>query len=358
MYTLNIEGLRELYRTISGEYKIVSPVIENEVLVYRENRDFDSIPSGYTQIESAGYYRSIKNSDIFFSYTRPYNNLKYFLRPPKINFQTVKKENGNIEFIEHSLMEKYAFFDVRRCDLKALSILDNVYLNNKHPDSLYKDIRKNILIVGVECLEAGNTCFCQSMDVNLNDNYMADMFITEIDGEFLIETFTEKAKAILQNIPKRSATEDDMEQKERVKKRFRESFKKTLNTHNLKDILYERIDHPYWEDIGKRCFGCTNCTQVCPTCFCFDIREENDLDLSVSKRFFVWDSCFNQSFATVHKFNIRESISHRYRQWLVHKMGYWQDQFGEIGCVGCGRCITWCPAKIDIQIETSKIREL
>ncbi|MEJ5173458.1 MAG: 4Fe-4S dicluster domain-containing protein [Hydrogenothermaceae bacterium] len=357
-YILTIDQLEELYSIIKDEYKLISPTLKDGVIQYSQNIDFKDLPFGYTQMESAGFYTVKTTDDCYFSYIRPYNSLKQFLRPPKVNFMTVRRIDNNLTFEYHLKYEKYAFFDVRRCDLKALYILDKVFIENKYPDIQYKTVRENMFIVGVNCLKASDVCFCESMDINFEEGYGADIFITEIDKNFLVEVLTEKGKNFLNKINVKKATEYDLNKKEEVIEKFKTTIKKKLNTENLKDILYSKIDSPYWEELGKRCLSCTSCTQVCPTCFCFDIREENSLDMKVSERYFVWDSCFNQTFATVHKFNLREKISHRYRQWLMHKMAYWQDQFGTFGCIGCGRCITWCPVKIDIQIETQKLRDL
>ncbi|MFN4308786.1 4Fe-4S dicluster domain-containing protein [Sulfurihydrogenibium azorense] len=252
-----------------------------------------------------------------------------------------------------------AFFDVRKCDLKALSILDDVFINkNNYPDDYYKALRENIFIVAVNCSEVSNVCFCSSMNVDFNNDYMADIVLTELKDGFLLEVKTEKGKRLLEGLVLQEAKEDDIKEKNQVLTQTYTKIKKSINKENLKEDLYKKIDHPYWENIGIRCFGCSSCTQVCPTCFCFDIVERNSLDGSYSERVRVYDSCFNPTFATVHKFNLRDKISFRYRHWLLHKMAYWQDQFGDVGCVGCGRCITWCPAKIDIEVETNNVRDI
>lgn len=358
IYKANLNQLKNIYEKLKEEYTVVAPELNDGVIKYEESTDFEKIPAGYKQFEFAGSYQIFKSSNRFFSYIRPYNNLKYFLRPPSIKLLTVIEKDGNLEFSYQEQRKKIAFFDIRRCDLKALSILDKVYLNENYPDSYYKSLREDIFIVGVDCAEAGDVCFCNSMDIDFDSFYSADMFITEIDDGFLVDTVSKKAEHLVEGLGLSTPTKEDLAKRQEIKRRFKESFKKKLDTANLKEILYQKIEHPYWEEIGKRCLSCANCTQVCPTCFCFDIKEINSLDMKKSERFAVWDSCFNQTFATVHKFNIRDSIASRYRQWLMHKMAYWQDQFGDFGCVGCGRCITWCPAKIDIHIETVKLREI
>jgi sulfhydrogenase subunit beta (sulfur reductase) len=121
-------------------------------------------------------------------------------------------------------------------------------------------------------------------------------------------------------------------------------------------LLLSNLDHPEWKDVGARCLSCTSCTLACPTCFCWDVEDATDLSGNATQRTRVWDSCFNPGFSSVAGGNIRPNATVRYRQWLTHKMGSWVQQFGVSGCVGCGRCITWCPAGIDITEEIKAIR--
>lgn len=357
LYKVNLKQLEEMFNRIAKEYTVISPTLENGVISYKKNAKFSNLPAGFRQAEFPGSYQVYQDGKRFFSYIRPSNTLKHFLRPSPFILFTVKKAEDGLEFEYQTTSEKLAVFDIRRCDLKALKILDNVYLNQQYPDTYYLLYRENLLLVGVDCFEASAVCFCGSM-VDIDETYGADLFITEIDDGFLVDLLSEKAERLLEGFKLTAASEEDIQKRKTIRESFTQTLKKQLNTKDLKETLYNKIEHPYWEEIGKRCLSCTNCTQVCPTCFCFDIKEINSLDLRQSERVVVWDSCFNQQFATVHKFNIRDTVASRYRQWLMHKMAYWQDQFGDLGCVGCGRCITWCPAKIDIQQETSKLREI
>lgn len=300
----------------------------------------------------------LKSKVIFFTYVRPYNSLKTFLRSTKEVLFKVKKENNELRFTQEEHTKTFAFFDVRKCDLKALQILDKVFLNKDNEDEYYKHLRQNIFIVAVNCIEPSGVCFCKSMDVSFEEDYGADIVITELKEGFLIETKTQRGKDFVSKFNFLSAKEEDLKEKSNIVSNTVSKIKKRLDTDGLKDILYQKIENEYWEILGKRCFSCMSCTNACPTCFCFNIVENNSADGLYSERIRVSDSCFNPTFATVHKFNLRDKVSYRYRHWLLHKMAYWQDQFGTYGCVGCGRCITWCPAKIDIAIETQRIRNI
>jgi formate hydrogenlyase subunit 6/NADH:ubiquinone oxidoreductase subunit I len=131
---------------------------------------------------------------------------------------------------------------------------------------------------------------------------------------------------------------------------------RSLDTVGLKDLLYSSADSPVWDDVAQRCLACGNCTAVCPTCFCTTVEDVSDLTGDHVQRDRVWDSCFNADFSYLHGGSVRESTRSRYRQWMTHKLGSWHDQFGMSGCVGCGRCVTWCPAAIDITEEAAALR--
>jgi formate hydrogenlyase subunit 6/NADH:ubiquinone oxidoreductase subunit I len=130
-----------------------------------------------------------------------------------------------------------------------------------------------------------------------------------------------------------------------------------LDTAGLRDLLYENFEHPRWDNVAARCLSCANCTMVCPTCFCTTVEDVSDISGNHAERWRRWDSCFTQSFSYIHGGSVRTSAKSRYRQWMTHKLASWTDQFGTSGCVGCGRCITWCPVGIDITEEVRAIRE-
>jgi formate hydrogenlyase subunit 6/NADH:ubiquinone oxidoreductase subunit I len=129
-----------------------------------------------------------------------------------------------------------------------------------------------------------------------------------------------------------------------------------LSTDDLPDLLYANAESPVWTDVGTRCLACTNCTMVCPTCFCTSVEDVSDLSGDIDERHRVWDSCFSMEYSHLHGGSVRTSTNSRYRQWLTHKLAAWTDQFGMSGCVGCGRCITWCPAAIDLTVEVAALR--
>ena len=129
-----------------------------------------------------------------------------------------------------------------------------------------------------------------------------------------------------------------------------------METDGIKELLYGNPEHSQWDNVASRCLACANCTMVCPTCFCSTVDDGTSLDLREAWRDRRWDSCFTLEHSHMHSGPVRSSTKSRYRQWMTHKLASWIDQFGTSGCVGCGRCITWCPVGIDITEEVSAIR--
>ncbi len=350
--------INQLFEAVKNEYSVVAPVIKEGVISLDLITDISQIPSGFTEDEKGNSYKVAKSSDRFFSYSRPYLPFKRFIIPPEFVFMKVVKNDGRINFTEVIPDKKIALFDIRPCDLKALQILDDVFINkNSHPDSYYAKAREKLFIVAVTCFSPTENCFCSSMGISLKPEHGYDILITELKDSFLIRAGSEKGSKFLERIKAEEVSQTDLVEEEKTIKETEKKINKKVSTENLSQILYSQIDSKQWEKVGSKCLACTSCTQLCPTCFCFNIVEKNSTDGSYSERIRVYDSCFNPEFATVHRFNIRQSIASRYRQWLMHKFAYWTDQFGSYGCVGCGRCITWCPAGIDITEEIKKLRE-
>ncbi|MFN7065267.1 MAG: 4Fe-4S dicluster domain-containing protein [Aquificaceae bacterium] len=355
-HLIKLEGLRELFQRLKEEYKLIAPTLKDGVIVYGEVDNLEDIALGYRNIEGPGFY-SLERAEGYFTYTHPANSPKTFLHPSELTLMRVKRSKGMLEFEEVYPKEKVCLFDVRACDLQAIGILDMVFLEkNPKEDPYYKELRSNTFTVAVDCTYATSTCFCTTMGTGPWAEEGYDLVLKELKEVFLIKAGSQKGQKLLESIQeKEEVKEENLREWERRSKGVEGLMKLHFEREGLSQRLYGRMDSSHWEPIGKRCLACTSCTQVCPTCFCFDLLEKNSMDMGESERVRVWDSCFSPSFATVHRFNIRQSIHSRYRQWLMHKFAYWLDQFGTFGCVGCGRCITWCPVGIDIRQEVKKL---
>jgi ferredoxin len=174
---------------------------------------------------------------------------------------------------------------------------------------------------------------------------------------FVVEVGTERGAEILQAAPHRPASDSELRKAEEVIERTAAQMGRTLDTNDIKGLLYRNYEHPRWDDVTSRCLNCANCTMVCPTCFCTTVEDVTDLTGEHAERWRRWDSCFTVDFTYIHGGSVRATPRSRYRQWMTHKLATWIDQFGTSGCIGCGRCITWCPVGIDITEETRAIRE-
>jgi ferredoxin len=249
---------------------------------------------------------------------------------------------------------------VRSCDLHAILVQDRTFLEGAHVDRDYEARRRNAFIVAVNCGQAGGTCFCVSMGTGPRATAGFDLALTEIvdDGShrFLVEVGTEAGAEVLAELPSRAAEADDERGADAVVERAAAEQGRELDTTDIKDLLYRNLEHPRWEEVADRCLSCGNCTLVCPTCFCSAVEDRTDLAGEESERVRVWDSCFTLEHSYVHGGSVRSTGASRYRQWMTHKLATWIDQFGTSGCVGCGRCITWCPVAIDITEEVAAIR--
>jgi ferredoxin len=183
-----------------------------------------------------------------------------------------------------------------------------------------------------------------------------DIALTELADGFLVEIGTPEGAAILAEVETRPADAKELEQGQGARQQAVDQIQRQLDTDGIRDLLLGNLNHPRWDQVAGRCLSCTNCTMVCPTCFCSSVADVTDLSGEHVERQRKWDSCFNIDFSYIHGGEVRDQIRSRYRQWLTHKLASWIDQFGTSGCVGCGRCITWCPVGIDLTEEVAAIR--
>lgn len=346
----------------SAGYSVIGPTIREGTIVYEELTSIDDLPVGWTDEQEGGSYRLKKRSDnAFFGYNVGPHSWKKFLFPPSLRLWNARKNGNNFQILpENNDTPKFAFIGVRACELHAMAVQDKVFMNGAYIDPVYKSRREHAFIVAVNCGQAGNTCFCTSMKTGPKVTSGYDLSLTEIIQDeihyFLVEVGSEIGAEILNQIPHESAENKDIESADRIVEETAKNMGRTLDTNNLKELLYNNYDNPRWDDVANRCLSCSNCTMVCPTCFCTTVEDVTDLKGENSERWRKWDSCFTVDFSYIHGGSIRSTVRSRYRQWLTHKLATWIDQFGSSGCVGCGRCITWCPVAIDLTEEVSIIR--
>lgn len=345
-------------------YRLVGPTLENGAIVYDELTSINDLPIGWTDAQEGATYRLKKRDDAaFFGYAvGPHSWKKYFLPSARRLWRAEREENGFRIIDEKEEVPKLALIGVRACELHAIAIQDKVFLEGAYVDPYYKAQRENVFIVALNCSVAGGTCFCVSMKTGPKATFGFDLALTEVlEGErhyFVVEAGSERGEALLREIPHEKASAEEAAAADRVISRAAQQMGRSMKTDDVKELLYNNLEHPRWDDVAARCLACGNCTLVCPTCFCTTVEDVTDLTENQTERWRKLDSCFTMDFSYIHGGgSVRSTHKARYRQWMTHKLATWWDQFGTSGCVGCGRCITWCPVAIDITEEVRAIRE-
>jgi ferredoxin len=337
--------------------------LRDGTIVYDDIAEISELPAGWTDEQSGGHYRLVRRTDeALFGYAVGPQSWKRFLFPPIHALWRAKHEAGSVGVEPEPVsQERFAFIGVRACELHAIAIQDRVFTKGAWVDPHYQARRENAFIVAVNCGTAGGTCFCVSMKCGPKADQGFDLALTELieHGQhlFTLEAGSDKGREILAELPQRAATLQEVRSAEAVVAATTGAMGRTMRSDDLRDLLLSNLDHPRWDDVAERCMTCANCTMVCPTCFCMSLEDSSDLAGLESSRSRRWDSCFTADHSYVHGGIVHASAKSRYRQWLVHKLATWVDQFGTSGCVGCGRCITWCPVGIDITEEVAAIRD-
>jgi ferredoxin len=339
-------------------YEVIGPTIEQEAIVYASIRSVEDLPRGWTDEQGPGKYRLVRRSDDrWFGYVVGPHSWKRYLFPPEATLCEAHRDSAGWHFQSpQDDPPKRAFLGVRACEIAAIQVQDRVFLNGAYVDPLYQRRRAESLIVAVNCTQAAATCFCTSMGTGPECRAGYDLALTELAEGFVIEAGTPLGAEILADLTTRPVEPDDSRAAAAARQQAVDQIRRRLNTEGIRDLLLGNLDHPRWDEVAGRCLSCTNCTMVCPTCFCASVSDVSDLSGENVERQRKWDSCFNVDFSYLSGAEVRDQIRSRYRQWLTHKLASWHDQFGTSGCVGCGRCITWCPVGIDLTEEVAAIR--
>jgi ferredoxin len=366
MNVISPASLDQLFESLARRgYTIVGPTVVDLTIVYEELDSPSALPIGWTEKQDGGSYRLQRRDDrAHFGFTVGPHSWKKLLFPAERRMWSARRSGpGSIDFELSPEPEpeiRYAFIGARACDLAAIGIQDRVFLHGEYVDDVYRKFRENVFIVAVNCSQSAATCFCVSMDTGPKSTSGFDIALTEIiEGEahyFTAETGTERGGELLAELNAEEAESAHVQAAESAVARAAGQMGRKMDTAGLKELLYDSYEHPRWDDVAHRCLTCGNCTMVCPTCFCSTAEDVTDVAGDRAERWRRWDSCFTSEFSYLHGGSIRRSARSMYRQWMTHKLATWQDQFGSLGCVGCGRCITWCPVGIDITEEVLVIR--
>ncbi len=338
-------------------YTVLGPRLRDGAIVTDVVEKMEDLPAGWTDEQESSRYRLKKSRNAgVFGYGLGPQAWKRYLHPPELLMLDGQRENGGFRILRNGPPPpKYAFLGVRACELAAIGLHDRVFLGDRYADPGYRARRNDVFIIAVNCTRAGGTCFCASIGTGPRAGAGFDLALTEVDGRFVVETGTEAGSALLAEVDHGPAADADIAAADAAIESAKRQ-KRSIDIDGLRDLLFDSFDHPRWEKIAARCLSCANCTFVCPTCFCTTVEDVTDVTGQHAQRWRKWDSCFTDSFSYIHGGSVRQSVKSRYRQWLTHKLAAWVDQFGTLGCVGCGRCITWCPGAIDITEEVKVIR--
>ena len=362
--TLTVRQLEELIPALQRRgYQVVGPVVREGAIVYDVVEKLADLPAGWTDEQAAGRYRlQRRNDQALFGYAVGPHSWKKYLHPAEIRLFSAEQKGDTLRILNNSTPPlPRAFLGVRACELAAIAVQDRVLQGDRYRDPIYSARREGIFIVAVNCTQAASTCFCTSMKTGPRVERGFDLALTELVGpgkhEFLIEAGSAAGAEVLVELESVTASADTCAEAEAGVEHTAAQIQRRIDTTNISDLLYQNFEHPRWDNVAQRCLTCANCTMVCPTCFCTTVEDTSDLTGTHAERWRKWDSCFSQSFSYIHGGSVRSSTKARYRQWMTHKLASWIDQFGSSGCVGCGRCITWCPVGIDITEEVRAIRE-
>ncbi|MBV9382962.1 MAG: 4Fe-4S dicluster domain-containing protein [Streptosporangiaceae bacterium] len=357
-YVLDLGGLGQLLAALRQRgFRLIGPVVADGAICYGEITSAADLPAGWTDEQDGGTYRLKRRDDgALFGYNVGPQSPKKYLFPASATLWR-SHPPGTADTDDE---KPFAFIGVRSCELHAIAVQDRVFLGGQHPDPLYAARRDGAFIVAVNCGQAARTCFCVSMSAGPKADAGFDLALTELTGEgghrFLAETGTPRGEEVIADTPgAQPASPRDATAADQIIERTAAQMGRAMPAVDLRDLLYGNLEHPRWDDVAARCLTCGNCTMACPTCFCFSVEDVTDLAGRAAERNRSWDSCFTLDHSYIHGGPVRTSARSRYRQWMTHKLATWTGQFGTSGCVGCGRCITWCPAGIDITEEVAAI---
>ncbi|PBC40075.1 4Fe-4S ferredoxin [Rhodococcus sp. ACS1] len=359
---LNRLGLDHLIEVLRARgYCVVGPTVEDSAIVLVELESGVQLPSGWGVTTGAGTYRLRRRDDTaVFGHSAGPQSWKRFLHPPRQQQWSLDRDGA---FTGPGHNERpYAFVGVRGCDLAAISALRRVLCPDPDSDSATARRFRRLFIVAAHCTEPGEVCFCASMGTGPAAGPGYDLALTErIDDDghrFVVEVGTESGADVLAGIAHRAAATAEVDDARHAVSTAAGRMGRAMPEVDLRTLLRDARGADVWEDVASRCLTCGNCTMVCPTCFCTTSEDVTDLTGEHAERWLHWSSCFEPDFSYVHGGNVRTSGESRYRQWMSHKLGTWFDQFGSSGCVGCGRCIDWCPVGIDITAEAARLIEI
>ena len=365
---IDADGLDQLIRgLVADDWQVVGPTVSDEAVVLGPVTSIDDLPRGVGDEQQPGRYRlHDRGDDACFAFAGPATSFKPVLFPSRrLIWRGTRRSDGFDVDTPEADPQRRVLLGIRGCDLAAVGIHDRVLRDRwggrPAADPHYAAGRDDTLVIAAACTTPADTCFCSSMGTGPAPGSGYDLSLTELaddDGHrFVVSIGTQRGERLLDDVPHRPVEPADTEAVEAAMAGAQQRMHRRLDADALPAVLDAEVEHPLWEEVAEQCLACGNCTAVCPTCFCTAVEDVTDLSGEHTERWRVWDSCFTSGFSYVHGGPVRSSTASRYRQWMSHKLGTWHAQFDTAGCVGCGRCITWCPVGIDITAEARALQD-
>jgi ferredoxin len=259
---------------------------------------------------------------------------------------TVGRKDGHLELRPNLAAEEGIIFGLRPCDARGIAILDKPFLNPP-ADTFYQQRRARATLVGLACRQACPECFCTSMGTAPDDTANLDALLTEVEEGYIVQAITEKGEAVLKGIPLQNSAVTPPPAPSPT----------PVPAEGVVETMRRVFEAPYWSRLADRCIHCNLCAYVCPVCYCFDIRDYTNRDNI--ERIRSWESCQSPGFTRIAGgYDPRAAKGARLRQRFYHKLLYMPEQFGVIGCTGCGRCVRSCPVNIDIREVISDVQKI
>ncbi|GAA1835254.1 4Fe-4S dicluster domain-containing protein [Actinomadura chokoriensis] len=362
MNTLELADLSPLHAALRrAGYTVIGPTVRDDAIVLAELDSVEHLPYGWGVRLSPGGYRLIRREDgAAFAHAAGPQSWKPFLHRSRVKLWEARRtEDGFATETDALAPARLALLGVRPCDLRAIAVQDRVLMGGSHVDPSYAGRRRDAFIIAVNCTEPGETCFCVSMGTGPQAGPGYDLALTELIGRdgprYIVDVSTEAGSLIMDDVRAGPAKPVDVGRARAEVTAAADRMGREMPALSLHDLMAGSLGAARWDDVAERCLSCGNCTMVCPTCFCTRVADTTDLTGDHAERWQLWDSCFDPDFSHLHGGDVRSSAKSRYRQWLTHKLGTWHDQFGSSGCVGCGRCIVWCPVGIDLTVEVAAL---
>ncbi len=344
---------------VEQDYSVIAPTIKQDAIHYQPIHHIDEMVCSYHEQSSAGSYQLVKDqSGKYFNWSNGVSCLKpWFFKPHETLWQlNLNKTPPQYQAIIPKEQKK-AFIGVRACDLAALQLQDQHFLQDKYLHQQYHANRQQSIFIAVHCAAPSTNCFCTSTEDGPECSQGFDIVMTELESGFILQGENTFSQKLIDHLPVETVSKQSWQEQDDILKRAKQKIQRAFNPEKVAKKLQQRLHDNIWQDIAEKCLACGNCTLVCPSCFCSKQGDEMPLAGNKVEHIQYWDSCFSEQHSYLGGIVIHQNIADRYKQWINHKLNWWFEQYGRSGCVGCGRCISWCPTGIDFFQQARALTE-